>query len=754
MIMMTASRWRLARSCLLGLLLAVAPDPLAAAEGAPPSEAVFLAEIVLLLVVGRLFGEGMQRIGQPAVMGQLIAGIVLGPSVFGALWPDLQRAIFPPSGEQKSMIDAVSHLGILMLLLLTGMETDWTVVRRSGRAAFSVSFTGIAIPFACGFGLGELLPDAILPNPEQRLITALFLGTALSISSVKVVAMVIREMNFLRRTVGQVIIASAIIDDTIGWTIMAVIFGLALHGGIDLPSVAKNVLGTALFLVASFTLGRRLVFRLILWANDSLISEMPVITTILVITALMALITHAIGVHTVLGAFIAGMLIGQSPIRARHIDEQLRGLIIALFMPVFFGLAGLSADLGVLANPALLLLSLGFVVVASLGKFAGAFLGGALGGLSWKEALAIGCGMNARGSTEVIVASLGLSMGALSQDLFTMILGMAVATTMAMPPMLRWSLARLPLRPEEKTRIEREEREAQGFVTRLERLLVAIDDSANGQFASRLGGLLAAEQGLPVTLMPIDADPAAGRSEMPPAASAENAETALRSAAKGVALAEHLTTEAGAAEPVEVTTRVPQQPPAQAVAQEAKKGYDFLVVGVEPAAPAEGTFRPEIVRLVASFNGPCAIAIARREHLADPTGATLDILVPVTGTGVSRRAAEVAVALARAAGQGSVTALHVAAEKHRFAASWADIGYDEGAILRDIAGLADQYGVPLRTIVRRGVAESAILRQLTIGKHNLVVMGVTRRSGPTLLFGTVAATLLKRSHRSILLVSS
>jgi len=225
---------------------------------------------------------------------------------------------------------------------------------------------------------------------------------------------------------------------------------------------------------------------LIRWANDNFISEVPVITTILVVMGVMALITHAIGIHTVLGAFVAGILVGQSPILSRHIDEQLRGLITALFMPVFFGLAGLNADLRVLEDPSLLVLSLGFIAIASLGKFSGAFLGGAFSGLTWRESLALGWGMNARGSTEVIVASLGLSMGALSQSLFTIIVAMAVVTTMAMPPMLRWALARLPLRPEEKGRIEREEFEARGFLANIERLLIAVDDSPSGRFASRL----------------------------------------------------------------------------------------------------------------------------------------------------------------------------------------------------------------------------------------------------------------------------
>ena len=201
-----------------------------AAESIPSShsEVIFFAQIGLLLVAGRLLGEAMQRIGQPAVIGQLLAGMALGPSVLGAIWPDLQHAIFPKNLEQKSMIDAVSQLGILMLLLLTGMETDLKLVKRVGRAAITVSVAGVALPFVCGVALGEMLPESILPNPDRRFITSIFLGTALSISSVKIVAMVVREMNFMRRNLGQIIVASAILEDTIGWIIVGIAFGLVL----------------------------------------------------------------------------------------------------------------------------------------------------------------------------------------------------------------------------------------------------------------------------------------------------------------------------------------------------------------------------------------------------------------------------------------------------------------------------------------------------------------------------------------------
>src|SRR5262249_8742974 len=198
---------------------------------------------------------------------------------------------------------------------------------------------------------------------------------------VKIVTTAIREMGFLRRDIGQVILASAIVDDTIGWVIIAMTLGLAGQESFDWLGVAKSVLGTLLFLAASLTVGRRLVFRLIQLTNDHFRGEAPVIGAILVVMGSFALITQAIGVHTVLGAFVAGILVGESPILTEEIDRQLRGLVAGLFMPVFFGLAGLSSDLTVLKDPELAVLTLALIAIASVGKAAGAFAGGYFGGL-------------------------------------------------------------------------------------------------------------------------------------------------------------------------------------------------------------------------------------------------------------------------------------------------------------------------------------------------------------------------------------
>lgn len=716
-----------------------------------PSDVIFLAEIIALLVCGRLLGEVMTRIGQPAVMGQLIAGILLGPSALGAIWPEFQHWLFPPAPEQRAMIDAVAQLGILLLLLLTGMETDLSVVRRSRRTAFAVSICGIVVPFVCGVGLGMLLPASMVPDPGRQLVTTLFLGTALSISSVKIVAMVVREVGFLRRTIGQVIVASAIIDDTIGWIIMSVVFGLALHGAIDFGSLAWSLAGVTIFLVLSFTIGRRLIFLLIRWTNDRFHSELPVITAIVAATGIMALTTNAIGVHTVLGAFIAGILVGQSPILTRHIDEQLRGLIVALFMPVFFGMAGLSTNLAVLAHPNLLLLTIGLIAIASIGKFGGAFLGGRLGGMNRAESLALGCGMNARGSTEVIVASLGLSMGVLNQDLFTTIVAMAVVTTMSMPPLLRWALGRLPLTPEEATRLEKEAFEAQGFVANVERLLVAVDASPSGQFASRLIGLLAGLRHIPTTVLHFDYE-----QEAEPEIGAEQAQRTKSVIEESATQGDEATISEPATGRVEIITKV-KKPDEGEIQTEASKGYGFLLIGREPAS--EGShFHDQIARSAAAFDGPFGIAIARGPDRHEGPGRPFKILVPVTGTLFSRHGAEMAIALAQAT-RGTVTALHVAAAR-RTPRSWRRVGAaiapigSADAIIREIVRLGETYGVDVRGAVRGdGAVSSEILRQVGAGGHNLLVMGVSPRPGEDLFFGDIPSELLADCDCSILFVS-
>jgi Kef-type K+ transport system membrane component KefB/nucleotide-binding universal stress UspA family protein len=741
----------LARSAIsaIAILLLMVTPAAAAESAAKPSEFIFLVQVVLLICVGRGLGELMQRIGQPSVIGELLAGVLLGPSLFGWVWPAAHDAIFPASPEQKALIEGLAQFGILLLLLLTGMETDLKLVRKVGAAAATISIVGILVPFACGFGLGQFLPEGLLPHPEARLVASLFLGTALSISSVKIVAVVVREMNFMRRNVGQIIIASAVIDDTIGWIIIAIIFSLAAHGSLDLASIARAVLGTVVFLAVSFTIGRRLAFQLIRWANDNLVSSSAVITVILLLMGGMAMVTHLIGVHTVLGAFVAGVLVGESPILTRQIDERLRGLITSLFMPVFFGLAGLSADLTVLKDPHLLWLTGALVLIASIGKFGGAFVGGAIGGLNRGESLALASGMNARGSTEVIIATIGLSMGVLSQNLFSMIVTMAIVTTMAMPPMLRAALARLPLRKEEKQRLEREEAEEKGFVANLERLLLVLDESANAKFAAHIAGILAGARGIPLTVLHIGAR---AKQQEKNRDEEESHETVLKNAAKAIAELDE-----EAAGDVDVTTRARKKKAGDAVVEEAGKGFDLLVVGLDKVTGTRDGFAKGIEDVTSGFDGPLAIIVAKGEHLKNPDSSmAFKILVPISGSGVSRRGAETAIALGRA-GSSPLRLIYVSTTRDkgsRRGRSSVSLVQEE-AVLKDVVTLAARYDVNATTSIRANVSpERAILQEIERSGADLVVLGVDRIHGDRLSFGGVAAAVLRESKVSVLLVST
>jgi len=734
---------------------------------------LFFVQIVLLIVVGRLLGECIQRLGQPAVIGQLLAGIVLGPSIFGAIWPGVQQTIFPVHASDRQMLNAVSELGILLLLLLTGMETDLALVKRVRRTAAVISACGILFPFACGYLLGEMLPESILPDPHRRLFTSLFLAIALSISSVKIVAAVLREVDFLRRNLGQVILAAAIVDDVIGWTLLAFIGGLAAHGKIVLGPVLVGIFGTIAFLVFCFTIGHRWVARIIRSVNDSFVIEMPVISVILVITIGLALVTNLIGVHTVLGAFAAGVMIGQSPILTKHIEEQLRGLIVALFMPVFFGVAGLDIDLRVLGNPRMLGLAFLVVAIASVGKLGGCYLGSRFAGLKNTESLAIGLGMNARGSTEVILATIGLTIGVLNQSLFTIIVVMAVVTTLCMPPLLRWALAHVPIRDEEKARLETQIAEEKDLMPKVERILVALDNSDNARLAGQLSAWLVGARSLTATVIDLAVEKKDGGAHASPAQgvleTAESAARAVESADKGAAQ------KSGPAEPTAAAT---ERPPvrqlvsvvpsktdsptsidkaAETILAEAKKGYGLLFLGLDAPSQSEAqNFPASVEKIFREFAGPVAALIHAAARTVQPGTRLERILVPTTGTDYSRFGAEVAVGIAKGC-NAIITALHVSVppadnELLRRPEKLLRPGH---VLLQDIVALGQREGVRVVSkVIVSPAKESTILRQATRGGHQLIVLGTKAWPGDQLHFGQSAAAIIASAPCPILIIKS
>jgi nucleotide-binding universal stress UspA family protein len=393
--------------------------------------------------------------------------------------------------------------------------------------------------------------------------------------------------------------------------------------------------------------------------------------------------------------------------------------------------------------------------------------------------------MNARGSTEVIIATVGLSMGALNQNLFTMIVAMAVMTTLAMPPTLRWALSRIPLRKEEKQRLDREEQEAKGFVSKLERLLIAVDDSANGKFASRLAGMLAGTHSMPTTVLHItdaakierpaetkdDAKTgdvkAEAKGDDKKSANELKAEKVKEKAEEKVAKKAGDTVKEAAAQikssqkkeekvdiPVDVTTIVHEAPGPDIIAAEAKKGYDLMIIGLEKTTHRGKDFHESVTALAQGFEGPLAITAARGDLAEEPNG-KLSILVPVNGTEPSRRAAEVAITMARAT-KAPLTVLYVAVRSGKPGARRGiRTRRHEEAILKDIVAIADSYNMSVHTaVLADNAADAAILTEAARRKNNLIVMGVGRRPGEKLFFGDTASSLLADAECSLLFVAS
>jgi nucleotide-binding universal stress UspA family protein len=354
-----------------------------------------------------------------------------------------------------------------------------------------------------------------------------------------------------------------------------------------------------------------------------------------------------------------------------------------------------------------------------------------------------------------------------------MIVAMAILTTLAMPPMLRWGLARVPLRKEEKERIEREEFETKGFVPQLERLLLAVDDGQNARFASRLAGLLAGPRGMPITVLALelakskkasDARPARPKRpdlekmgvESPASEKVETKKIGIEEGSSGqIVEATAARTRDPAENKAEVQVRVATNGSAveDIVAAEAKKGYDLLVVGIANIAAKGGGFHKDITRIASAFEGPLAVTVGRNEHLEDPQHAPLNILVPVAGTDMSRRAAEVAIALGRAC-KAPVTAIYVL-PKSPSGARGRRSRRQEQAILKDIVEVADRSDYEIKTAVQASVApDKAIVTTAKRGGHDLIVMGVSRRAGEALDFGDTAAAVLENVDASILFVAT
>lgn len=433
-----------------GILLAAPPAPLATHQ-----LLIFLLQLGVLLLLALSLGRLAERVGLPAIVGELLTGVILGPSLLGHLAPGFTGWLLPGQPSQMNLLDAVGQVGVLLLVGITGTHLDVGLLRRRAATAARVSLAGLVIPLGLGVLAGWVMPATLVPAGTQRWVVALFVGVAMCVSALPVIAKTLSDMRLLHRDIGQLTLCSSAIDDTIGWFLLSVVSAAAV-GGVGWHTTSLSIVYLTGFVLLAAVVGRPLVRALARLAARSADPGSSAALA-MVLLVLGAAATHALGLEPIFGAFVAGILLagrgGMDPARL----APLRTVTLSVFAPIFLATAGLRMDLTELRRPSVAVVAALALAIAIIGKYGGAYLGARLSRLSRWEGMALGAGMNARGVVQVVVATVGLRLGVLNTATYTVIVLVAIATSIMAPPLLRIAMRRITQSEEEVERKARHE---------------------------------------------------------------------------------------------------------------------------------------------------------------------------------------------------------------------------------------------------------------------------------------------------------
>jgi len=401
---------------------------------------IFLIQLFLLLLVARGLGSLFAKIHQPPIVGELMAGIFLGPSILGKISPSAFKWLFPVESPQPQMLESITWIGLLLLMLLAGAEVDISIIAKQKKPIFLTSIMGIALPFVFGLALGLfLLPDSYIGLNSNRIFLSLFLATALSISALPVITRILMDLNLLKSDIGIVNMASAMLNDLAGWIIFSIIIGLFSGEGYHLGKLVKITLLTLIFAGFCLTFGRLIMGKILDLTQKKSSSNSRILTLALSSSFLCGAVTQGIGIHAVFGSFMAGIMLSGSHHLKSSTKDIIRDFTIGIFAPLFFATVGLRIDF--FKNFDLFLVLI-IILIACAGKILGASLGAKLGGMSNTDSICIGFGMNARGMMEIILALLGLKYGIIKESFFEALVIMAIVTSLMSGPLIKWAKSR------------------------------------------------------------------------------------------------------------------------------------------------------------------------------------------------------------------------------------------------------------------------------------------------------------------------
>jgi Kef-type K+ transport system membrane component KefB len=699
---------------------------------------VLVVQIALLLISARVLGVVAQRLGQPAVVGEILSGVLLGPSLLSGVFPVLGHWAVPQTEVQGYLLEVVSLLGAMFLLLITGLETDLPLIRRHAKTAVGVAAGGLVLPFASGFVMALYLPDFLLASPERRLTFALFVATALSISAIPVIAKVLIDLNLMRRDIGQTIMAAGMVDDTSAWILLSIVLGLASGEAVTAGSVLFAAGKILVFMALSFTLGRWLLSHALNFVQDRVEAPDKLLTLVVAAAFVWGAAAQAIEIEAVLGAFVVGILFGTMRRLPEEVVHKLESMALGVFAPIFFAVAGLKVNIPALLSPQLLAITGVVLAVAVFGKLGGAYLGARLVGLDHARAFAFGSALNARGAVEIIIATIGLSLGVLSQNMYSIIVLMAVATSLMAPAMLRRALQHVTPDEEEARRLRQEELAEGSLVAHINRVLlpVRLRSGNGGRTLQTVETHLLRKLGAGTAVTLLNVAPEGARAE-------------------GAAYLDFLSKDLQGS--VISKKVVEDDSPVEAILDEARKDYDLIILGAsEKVSGSDVVFNPVTDQIMR--RAPCPSLIVKGREV-EGHWPPRRILVPTNGSTASRNAAEVAFSLAKGE-KVQVKLLDVVEETgrrgHRYDAARRRQFSNAARAVSALQELGELQGVSPTTEVRVGPHPEAVILEVARKQRvDLIILGTDLHAGPDLVFlGSRVEAILDEAPCPVIIVNS
>ena len=398
-----------------------------------------LVALTTIMVTARLVGALFKRLHQPAVIGEVVGGILLGPSLLGRLSPEAAAVLLP--AEAAPFLEVIAQLGVILYMFLVGLELDLRVLRSRVAITVAISVTSIIVPFALGAGMAWALFETLAPAGVGFTSFALFLGVSMSITAFPVLARILNDRGLQRTDMGIVALTCAAINDAIAWCLLAFVVGVTQS---TTSAAVQTVVLTAVYIALMLTVGRRAMAAMVERFDRSPRIGERSLALVLVAVLLSAVATEFIGIHAIFGAFLIGAIIPHESVIARHVTERLEDIVRVMFLPAFFAFTGLRTEIGLVNTLNDWLLCGAIIAVATAGKFGGTALASKAVGLDWRDSAALGILMNTRGLVELIVLNIGLDLGVISPRLFTMLVIMALVTTLMTSPILSALLRKRP----------------------------------------------------------------------------------------------------------------------------------------------------------------------------------------------------------------------------------------------------------------------------------------------------------------------